>query len=300
MGMISPVLDPTRDIWSNFKRKEMFQEVNIPTFFYCKIEFFVFPVLLSPSCLCLLSGTFSRSPASHQWIPICWLRCISCALLIIWRLSMFLFICLFHFYHLLPFMYSSVICSSINRYMRLSCIALFISGNLNNNELPHASRSLSIYIYFPHFISPSVHMAVTPSPSVGWLADLLSLITLPSLPQARCEDFFFFFFSCVRGWVCVSTDAAVCYLRQYNVHSWMLEVKWAAISDCTNTAAHRIPQDIWVSSVLPLSLFPFRLATIQTSLVSSQRKSVGWKPGQLSQTALGQDLAGVDGVLESY
>lgn len=216
-------------------------------------------------------------------------------LLITWRLSYVLLVCLFfYFYELLLFMYSPVICSSINRYMRLSCIALFMSGNLNNNEPPYASRSLSVYIYFSLFYSPSVHMAVTLSPSVGWLADLLSLITLPSLPQARCEDFFSSFLC-----MCASTDAAVYYIRQYNVHGWMLE-QWAAISDCTNTAAHRIPQDIWVSSVLPLSLFPFRLATIQTSLVSSQRKYVGWKPGQLSETTLSQDLAGVDGVLESY
>ena len=65
----------------------------------------------------------------------------------------FLFVFFFYFYQLLLFMYSPVICSSINRYMRLSCIALFMSGNLNNNEPPYASRSLSQYIFIsPRFI----------------------------------------------------------------------------------------------------------------------------------------------------
>ena len=160
------------------------------------------------------------------------------------------------------------------------------------------SLSLNIYLFSSFYFPISSHgrHSVTICGLASWSAQSHYLAKLAS---SQVWGFFFFFFSCVRGWVCVSTDAAVCYLRQYNVHSWMLE-QWAAISDCTNTAAHRIPQDIWVSSVLPLSLFPFRLATIQTSLVSSQRKSVGWKPGQLSQTALSQDLAGVDGVLESY
>lgn len=49
---------------------------------------------------------------------------------------------------------------------------------------------------------------------------------------------------------------AVYYFLRYNIHGWMVEQQ-GAISDCTNTHnSKQVPQGIWVSSVLPPSLFP--------------------------------------------
>lgn len=61
-------------------------------------------------------------------------------------------------------------------------------------ELPQTSLLLIFHflVLFPSLYRPS---AIPPSISVticdrlGWLTDLLSLITLPSLPPARCEHF---------------------------------------------------------------------------------------------------------------
>lgn len=135
----------------------------------------------------------------------------------------------------------------------------------------------ALRIYFPLVISLSVRPigshgrpSVTLSPSVGWLADRLSLITLPSLPQARCEDFF----------LCTCITVAVYYLLHYNIHSWMLE-QWATISGCTNTTEQQTGPSGCLGLICPSSsLFPAAPCNSSDFLHSS------WLPGLLSQIVM--------------